>query len=173
MQCRLSPIVILGRATVVLSVVALAGVSSGCDRTTTPSAAITSASVLPGVVVITAGPIPISPSNSCVSAGLLTPDLAVVVSSTGATLAVDHITLHMLDGTNLGGPGVTSAVTFGQTDLNAQFVNTFVRGGTSRTFALHPTFRCSVSGPRSVQGEVGVVDTVGGRSVMTATVALP
>ena len=172
MQCRL-PIMILGRASVALSVLALSLVSSGCDRGTTPSAAITSTSVLPGVVVITAGPVPFSPSNSCVTAGLLTPDLAVVVSSTGASLAVDHITLHMLDGTNLGGPGVTSAVTFGQTDLNAQFVNTFVGAGTSRTFVLRPTFRCSVSGPRSVHGEVGVVDTVGGRSVMTATVALP
>jgi hypothetical protein len=172
MQCRL-PIMILGRATVALSVVALSCVSSGCDRTTTPSSAIASAGVLPGVVVITAGPMPFSPSNSCVTAGLLTPDLAVVVSSTGANLAVDHITLHMLDGTNLGGPGVTSGVTFGQTDLNAQFVNTFVSGGTSRTFVLRPTFRCSVSGPKSVQGEVGLVNTMGGRSVMTATVALP
>ena len=172
MQCRL-PIMILGRATVALSVVALSCVSSGCDRTTTPSAAIAAAGVLPGVVVITAGTSALSPSNSCVTAGLLTPDLAVLVSSTGASLAVDRITLHMLDGTNLGGPGVTSAVTFGQTDLNAQFVNTFVPAGTSRTFVLRPTFRCSVSGPRSVQGEVGVVDTVGGRSVMTAAVALP
>jgi hypothetical protein len=168
MQCRL-PIVILGRATVALSVVALSCVSSGCDRTTTPSAAIASASVLPAVVVITAGPIAFSPSTYCASVGLLTPDLTVVVSSTGANLAVDHITLHLLDGTNIGGTGVT----FGQADLNAQFVNTFVHTGTSRTFVLRPTFRCGVSAPRSVEGEVGVVDTIGGRSVMTATVALP
>ena len=93
----------------------------------------------------------------------------MVVSSTAANLTVDHITLHMIDGTNLGGPGLT----FPQADLNAQFVNTFVHSGASRAFVLRPTFKCSVSAPRSVQAEVGVVDTIGGRSVMTATVAVP
>jgi hypothetical protein len=77
--------------------------------------------------------------------------------------------MHLIDGSNIGGPGVT----FPQADLNAQFANTFVHAGASRTFVVTPTFRCGVSVPRSVQGEIGVVDTVGGRSVMTATVALP
>ena len=168
MPCRL-PITILGRTILALSAIALTCVSSGCDRSTTPGAAIAPASVAAGAVVITAGPTALGQATSCATVGLLTPDLAVTVSSTGVDLAVDHITLHLFDGTNIGGPGVT----FPQADLNAQFVNTMVHAGSSRTFVLTPSFICGVSVPRSVHGEVGVVDTVGRRSVMTATVALP
>src|SRR5258705_10282774 len=125
MECRLANR-ILGRAILALSAVALSLAGSGCDRTTMPGAAITTA-IAPsiaatGVVVITAAPIAFGPATYCATVGLLTPDLTVVVSSTGANIAVDRITLQLLDGTNIGGPGGT----FAPADLNAQFVNTFV-----------------------------------------------
>jgi hypothetical protein len=120
------------------------------------------------VLVITPGPIAINPVALCVTGGLLTTDLNVVVSSTGAGLFVDQVTLHLIDGTNLGGPGVT----FPQPDLNARFANTVVLAGSSRSFGLTATFRCGTSAPLAIQGVVGVVDTSGRRSVMTASVAL-
>ena len=168
MQCRFSNTV-PGRAILALAAVAVSLAGSACDRTTTPGGAVAPASIPVAVVVLTAAPIAFSPATYCATVGLLTPDLTLVVSSSASNLTVDHITLHMLDGTNLGGPGLT----FPQADLNAQFVNTFVHSGASRSFVLRPTFKCSVSGPRSVQAEVGVVDAIGGRSVMTATAALP
>jgi hypothetical protein len=122
-----------------------------------------------GVLAITAGPIAINPAALCATSGLLPTDLSIVVSSTGAALFVDQVTLHLIDGTNIGGPGVT----FPQPDLNARFANTVVLAGFSRTFGLTPTFRCGMSAPRFIQGEVGVVDASGRRSVMTASVTLP
>jgi hypothetical protein len=161
----------LRQATVVLSVTAVALALSACDRSTTPGAALAPAPLpaVNGVVVITAGPMAFSSATSCSSAGLLTPNLTVVVSSTGTGFVVDHVTLHLIDGSNAGGPGVT----FPQPDLNTQFVNTVVQGGSSRTFVLKPTFTCGGSAPRSIQGEVGIVDASGGRSVITTNVTVP
>jgi hypothetical protein len=152
----------------ILFAVALASVFSGCDRSTTPSTAVAPSSFAAGSVAITAGPLAVSFANDCASVGLLTTDLRVVVSSARAGLLVDDVTLHLIDGTNVGGPGVT----FPQSDLNTQFVDTIVRGGSSRTFVLRPTFRCSLSTPRSIRGDVGVVDAAGVRGVMTAAVSL-
>jgi hypothetical protein len=165
------PIRRLGQATVVLSVTAVAFAFSACDRSTTPGASLAPAPVpeVNSIIVITAGPMPFSPATSCATAGLLTPNLNVLVSSTRTGFAVDHVTLHLIDGSNVGGPGVT----FPQPDLNRQFVDTVVHAGSSRTFVLKPTFRCGGSAPRFIQGEVGIMDASGGRSVMTADVALP
>ena len=157
------------RAVALLAATVSASAFSGCDRSTTPGAALGPAPVLAGVLVIRAAPIAISPAALCATGGLLTTDLDVVVSSTGAGLFVDQVTLHLIDGTNLGGPGVT----FPQPDLNARFANTVVVAGSSRTFGLTPTFTCGKSAPRSIQGSVGVVDANGRRSVMTASVTLP
>jgi hypothetical protein len=157
------------QAAALLSAMVSACAFSGCDRSTTPGAALGPAPVPAGVLVITAGPIAINPAVLCATSGLLTTDLNVVVSSTGARLSVDQVTLHLIDGTNIGGPGVT----FPQPDLNARFANTVVLAGSSRTFGLTPTFRCGMAAPRSVQGEVGVVDASGRRSVMTASMTLP
>jgi hypothetical protein len=152
----------------ILFTVVLACVFSGCDRSTTPSAAVAPTAVAAGSVAITAGPLAASSANNCASVGLLTTDLRIAVSSAGADFLVDEVTLHLLDGTNVGGPGVT----FARSTLNAQFVNTMVRGGSSRTFVLTPTFTCGVSTHRSIRGEVVVVDASGARSVMTSALVL-
>ena len=157
------------RAAALLAAMVSACAFSGCDRSTTPGAGLGPGPVLPGGLVITAPRIASSSLALCAARGLLTTDLNVVVSSTGAGLFVDQVTLHLIDGTNLGGPGVT----FPQPDLNARFANTVVVAGSSRTFGLTPTFTCGRSAPRSIQGSVGVVDADGRRSVMTASVTLP
>jgi hypothetical protein len=160
----------LRQGTVVLSVTAVAFAFFACDRSTTRGAALAPAPVpaVDGIVVITTGPMPFSPASSCATAGLLTPNLNVVVSSTRNRLVVDHVTLHLIDGSNLG-----SGITFPQPDLNTQFVDTVVLAGSSRTFVLKPTFRCGGSTPRFIQGEIGITDASGGRSVMTTQVTLP
>ena len=160
----------LRQATAVLSVTAVACAFSACDRSTRPGAALAPAPIpaVTGVLVITASPIPFSPATPCATLGVLTTDLNIVVSSTRTGFVVDHVTLHLIDGSNIAGPSVT----FPQPDLNAQFFNTVVHAGSSRTFVLKPTFRCGGSAPRSIQGDVGIVDANGERSVMTAGVTL-
>jgi hypothetical protein len=140
----------------------------GCEQSTA-GAAIAPTTAPAVVVVITTGAIVAAPFSYCANVGVLSPDLNLIVTSTHADVAVDEVTLHLLDGSNVGGPGIT----FPQPALNAQFANTTVRGGTSRTFVLTPTFRCGVSTPRSIRGDVGIVDPTGTRTLLSTTVGFP
>lgn len=151
-----------------LLAIALACASAACDRQTTPGAALAPAPVPTGLVFLTTGATGLNPAVHCASAGSLTTDLNVVVSSTRGLL-VEQVTLHLIDGSNIGGPGVT----FPQSMLNVQFVNTTVVAGSSRSFGLRPTFKCGGSAPRSIHGEVAIVDARGLRSTMSASMTLP
>src|SRR3954466_4674127 len=143
--------------------------SAGCDRATTPGAGIAPATVPAVVASITTGSATFSPLSSCGTSALLTPDLNLIITSTNRDVAVDEVTLHLLDGSNLGGPGITIP----RTDLNDRFATTIVRAGTSRTFGFRPTFRCGESLPWTIRGVVGIVDATGARSTLSAMVALP
>jgi len=149
------------------AVVPLIGVM-GCEQSTA-GAAIAPSSTPAVVAVITTGTIIATAARPCVNGGVLRPDLNLIVRSAHGDVAIDHVTLHMLDGTNLGGPGVT----FPQPALNAQFANTIVRAGTSRTFVFSPTFTCGLSAPRSIRGDVGIVNPAGARSLLSTTFMFP
>jgi hypothetical protein len=69
--------------------------------------------------------------------------LDLLVRSAQTSVSVDEVTLHLVDGTNVGGVEVR----FPQPELNRQFGNTFVAAGTGRSFVLKPTFPCGPSTP--------------------------
>jgi hypothetical protein len=160
-----------GSAAAVLSAIALVCASAGCDRSTTPGASIGfgPAPVLVGNVFITTEQMAFGTATACATVGSLTTGVTLVVASTSASFMVNQVTLHLLDGSNVGGPGVT----FAPPALNAAFSNPVVAAGSSRTFVLKPTFSCGRSTPRSIRGEVSIVDGNGRRSLMSALVALP
>jgi tetrahydromethanopterin S-methyltransferase subunit E len=54
----------------------------------------------------------------------------------------------------------------------AGFSDAVVRAGTSRTFVVTPTFTCGVSSPRSIHGDVVIVDAAGRRTSLSTTTAL-
>jgi hypothetical protein len=141
--------------------------SAGCDRSTTPGAAIAPAPVPAAVAVITTGPGIFNPFASCATAAFVTPNLNLVITS-ATDVTVDEVTLHLLDGSNVGGPGITVP----PVGLNGSFANTVVRAGTSRTFVLSPTFSCGVVVPHSIRSDVELVDPAGVRTMVTATVPL-
>jgi len=140
---------------------------AGCDRSTTPGAAIAPALVPEAVAVITTGPGIFNPFASCVTAAFVTPNLNLIITS-ARDVTVDEVTLHLLDGSNVGGPGITVP----PVGLNGSFANTVVLAGTSRTFVLTPTFSCGVAVPHSIRSDVELVDPVGVRTTVTATVPL-
>ena len=140
--------------------------SAGCEQSIT-GAAIAPAPVPAAVAVITTGPVIFNPFTSCVTAAVVTPNLNLIITS-ARDVTVDEVTLHLIDGTNVGGPGITIP----RTNLNGGFANTIVRAGTSRTFVLAPTFSCGVVLPRSIRGDVGIVDPAGARTTLVATVPL-
>jgi hypothetical protein len=81
----------------------------------------------------------------------------VIVVANSLDLTFDSMTVHMIDGTNLGGPSVTIP----SPQLNAQFGTTIVRAGTRRVFPLSPVFGCTVRRPQFLAGTVLVVDRLG------------
>jgi len=77
-------------------------------------------------------------------------------------LTLDSVTLHMIDGTSLGGPSVTIP----SPELATQFGSMFIRAGTTRAFALRPTFGCMANQPRSLRGDAFVFDNQGRRQAL-------
>jgi hypothetical protein len=137
--------------------------SAGCDRSTTV-AGIAPAGVPAATAHLTTAPMPFAPSTYCASVALLTPSISLLVASVGGDVAVDELTLHLLDGTNVGGPGITIPRT--------DFTDAIVRAGTSRTFVVTPTFKCGVSSPQSIHGDVVLVDSAGLRTSLSTTAPL-
>jgi hypothetical protein len=80
-------------------------------------------------------------------------DLRIAAST---TVDLQQVTIHMIDGTNLGGPMVTVP----RTDLVQQFGSTRIVAGTTRTFTLRPTLVLTNS-PRSVAADITVTDSRG------------
>src|SRR5262245_61901998 len=73
-------------------------------------------------------------------------DLRIAAST---TVDLQQVTIHMIDGTNLGGPMVTVP----RTDLVSQFGSTRIVAGTTRTFTFRPTFVFTTF-PRSVSAAI-------------------
>ncbi len=89
----------------------------------------------------------------------------MIVVSSGLDLRMDSLTVHMIDGTNLGGPSVTIP----SSQLNAQFGTTLVRAGTSRVFPFNPVFGCAATRPLSIAGTVLLLDQRGTPQTVNVT----
>jgi hypothetical protein len=84
----------------------------------------------------------------------------VIVQTRPVNVFMDRVTLHLLDGTNLGGPSIT----FPRSQLNAMFGSTLVVG--TRAFPFRPQFACGLRRPGSIAADVLLIDAEGsGRSV--------
>ena len=92
------------------------------------------------------------------------PVIDLFVTARRSNLFVDRVTLHMIDGSNLGGP----MVTFPRPNLNSMFGSTFIRAGHSRSFAFTPAFSCSWFTLGSLRADVQVVNERGVSSSTTA-----
>jgi hypothetical protein len=79
----------------------------------------------------------------------------LVLVPTSGSFSVDRVTFRLLDGTSLGGP----MVTIGSPQLVTMFGTTLVSA--RRTFPFSPRFGCSNSEPKSMDGEVRLVDRFG------------
>jgi hypothetical protein len=81
----------------------------------------------------------------------------LVITAGVHDLTLDHVTIHMLDGTNLGGPSITIP----QSDFAAQSASLFIVAGTTRDFVVRPDFGCVTTRPRSLRGNVFLLDPSG------------
>jgi len=155
-------------AALACSSLAFSLVLAGCDAKSTHVAAIAPAGIPAVGAVLTVAPAGPPGLAVCVGGGFFTPGLTLVVSSPQATVAVSDVTLHLSDGSNVGGPGVTVP----QLRLDAG-APTLVFAGSSRTFFLNPALACGFASPRAIHADVGVVEAGGTRTVIRAVAALP
>ena len=129
------------------------------------AAAISTAGVstaAPVVVVINPG---FSGTSAFVD-GAFSPIIDLRISAS-ATVDLQQVTIHMIDGTNLGGP----MVTIPRTDLVGQFQTTRILGGSIGTFRFHPRFDWKnppKNPPRSVAADITVKDSRGVAHTVTA-----
>jgi len=93
------------------------------------------------------------------------PVVDLFVTARHSNLFVDRVTLHMIDGSNHGGP----MVTFPRPNLNSMFGSTFIPAGRSRSFTFTPGFACSWFTWGSLRADVQVVNERGVSSSTTAT----
>jgi hypothetical protein len=166
MAIRASALKYVGRLTMLLSVM---GAAVSCDSTSTNGTYTNAGGFVPTAtsgVQISANLLPsvITTTGFC-STGVLTTPVELVVVPSRETVSVDSVTLHMIDGSNLGGP----AITFPSSELVRMFGTTAVVR--PRRFIFSPGFVCSDSRPRSVEVDVILVDSGGNMKRLSASAA--
>jgi hypothetical protein len=150
----------------VVSSLALSGfITAACDDSGTVRL-VSQASSIDASGRFSPNPLPFAQtaSVSCSSGGFaFAPSFHLVVTAGARDLTLDHATIHMIDGTNLGGPSVTIP----QSQFSARTPSLFIRAGSSRDFAVALNFGCSTTRPRALAGNLFLFDSRG------TTVALP
>jgi hypothetical protein len=129
----------------------------GCDGGGASVAGITWMPSGPSTVVFIAGSVDFSPGFQLPSTVTAPTPLAFeIVVSASQSIDVQQVTIHMIDGSNLGGPMVTVP----WATLMERFGTTHVAAGMTRTFTLWPSFVWT-SPPRSVAADITCVDSHG------------
>jgi hypothetical protein len=103
-------------------------------------------------------------TSSCAVSPVFTTGFNLVIFQERPSF-LDQVTLHLLDGTNLGGPSVT----FPRSELNGMFGST--RVVSSRAFAFRPQFACGLGRPRSLVADVVLIDGDGSRRNVSVSAA--
>jgi hypothetical protein len=131
------------------------------------TAAIATAGVSTAAAPVVVSIIPVSSATTVISSAtavIVEPSVIIdlrIAAST--TVDLNQVTVHMLDGTNLGGPMVTVP----RADLLAQFGTIRILGGSIGTFRLRPRLKWT-NPPRSVAADVTVTDSRGVAHNVTA-----
>ena len=152
-------------AVVVLSLGMLGVLISACDDDSPHRVLLlnTATSFTPGGI-FSPNPIRLAPLGGvqCPGGFAFGTTLNLIITAGVHDLTLDSVTLHMIDGTNLGGPSVTIP----SPELATQFGSMFIHAGTTRAFALRPTFGCMANQPRSLRGDAFVFDNQGRRQTL-------
>ena len=90
------------------------------------------------------------------------PSFHLIVTAGVHDVTFDSVTIHMIDGTNLGGPSITIP----QPELSARFGSTLINAGTTRDFALRPDFGCVSVQPVALRSNALLVDSRGVRQAV-------
>ena len=152
-------------AVVVLGLGMLGVLSSACDNSPDRVLLLNTATSFTPAGIFSPNPIRLAPLGGpqCPGGIAFGTSLQLIITAGVHNLTLDSVTLHMIDGTNLGGPSVTIPAP----ELATQFGSMFIHAGTTRAFALRPTFGCMANQPRSLRGNAFVFDDQGRRQTLS------
>ena len=146
-------------AVAVLSIGMLGLITAGCYDLPEHAPMVNAADFRPFVSLaptpITFAPLSVFP---CTGGGFVfDPSLQLVITAGVSDVTFDSVTIHMIDGSNLGGPSITVP----QPELAARFGSTLIVSTSTRDFALRPDFGCVTVLPTALQTTAVVVDSGG------------
>ena len=146
-------------AVIVLSVGVLGVLIAACDNTPDKILLLNTATSFTPAGTFSPNPIRLAPDGGpqCPGGFAFNTQLNLIITAGVHDLTLDSVTLHMIDGTNVGGPSVTIP----PPELATQSGSMFIHAGTTRAFALQPAFGCMANQPRSLRGDAFVFDNQG------------
>jgi hypothetical protein len=134
----------------------LGAITAGCYDMPEHVPLLNGADLRPGISLEPA-PIRFAPLSAfpCTGGGFVfDPSFHLIVSAGVRDVTLDSVTIHMIDGSNLGGPSVTIP----QPQLATRFGSTLINAGTTRDFALRPDFGCIGRAPTALRGSALLLD---------------
>jgi hypothetical protein len=151
----------IARARAVVSglMVTFAVALSGCDEAAvvvspSDSSSSSSAPITASIRVVDVEPqASLAVGFGCAARSFFSPTFDVIVASSRA-VDLDNVTIHLIDGSNVGGPMVTVP----RVELTSDFGTTFIAAGRNRSFRFRPRFPCSVRPPRFLAADLAFVD---------------
>ena len=157
-----------GNALVLLTLGTLGVTAAGCDDSH-PASLVTKPSSFHAEATLSPSFVGLTPLGGFDCSGFVFgTSFNLVVAASAQDLTLDSVTLHMIDGTNLGGPSVTIPTP----QLAAQFGSTVVRAGTTRAFGLHPVFPCVGRQPHFLTATAVLSDQRRVRQTLIATASV-
>ena len=141
-----------------IAIVVAAVAVAACENTTNGSRASIGFSPTPAIAAqFSPQTLPITlVTTTCASGPVFTTGFdLVIVQTLPVNVFMDQVRLHLLDGTNVGGPSIT----FPRSQLNAMFGSTLVVG--TRAFGFRPQFGCGLRRPLGIVADVVLIDAEG------------
>lgn len=154
----------VGHVLALLIVVIFSVVTGGCDDQPDAVRLVNGVDFRPGIS-IEPTPIALAPLSAvpCPLGGIaFDTSFHLIVNAGVRDVTIDSVTVHMVDGSNLGGPSVTIP----QPELSARFGSTLITAGTTRDFAVRPNFGCVTAPPIALRSNTLLIDSRGMRQTM-------
>ena len=147
------------RALVVFTVGTLGLLTAGCDDGSPARLLNVATTSFAPDGRLSPNPIPLTPftTSGCRDGLAFANPFHLFISAGVHDLTLDHVTIHMIDGTNLGGPSITIP----QSQFAAQSSSLFIHAGATRDFVIRPDFGCFTTRPRLLRGNAFLVDPFG------------
>ena len=134
-------------------------ITAGCDDMPEHAPMVNAADFRPGISLEPTPITFIAPSGVPCPLGefAFNPSFHLLVTAGVQVVTLSSVTIHMIDGSNLGGPSITVP----QPELAARFGSTLIAGGATRDFALRPDFGCIARLPTALRSSALILDQRG------------